>query len=566
MSLELKQSLSLKLQQQLVMTPQLQLAIKLLQLNRLELNEMVVQQMLENPMLEEERSEAETPQKEGASKPLSEPQAEAPVVEPSDQNNLDIPWEAMAESYAYQPPGSNIRQGQDELPGYDQTLTRSATLTEHLMWQLQLSEFKEIERDIAARIIGDLDEYGYLIGGTAVAQLGASPASEATGGDGDTGSGTTGSEAVAPVTTDLLTTAADGPSPGEAAPEADDATNDATNTVPDWPEDPADASAPGVIVAIAQELEVPISWIEHVRLRVMRFDPLGVASLDLRECLLTQLDALGYDEEDLPFQMVQDFLKEIENRNYKAIARKLKVSMEEIGDALKIITQLEPRPGRSFADDGAGPEAQYITPDIHVYKIGDDYAISLNEDGLPKLRISRFYRRQLKEAQSRGETKSYIRDKLRSATWLIRSIHQRQRTIYRVMESILKFQREFFDRGVEHLKPMVLQDVARDIGMHESTISRVTSHKYVHTPQGIFELKYFFNSPIRRTHGEDVASESVKNIIKQLVTEEDPHKPLSDARIVALLKQRNIEIARRTVAKYRDVMGILSSSKRKKIF
>lgn len=502
------------------MTPQLQLAIKLLQLNRLELNDMVTQQMLENPLLEErqESAEPEAPPPSAVDKPsqgpdqrqeptIPEPPAHGDTAAAADGGGLDIPWEAMAESYAYQPPGSNVRQGNDEMPGYDQTLTRSETLQEHLMWQLQLADLNELEREIGARIIGDVDELGYLKRGVQ---------KKLTKKEREEGMAE--------------------PAPPRPAPQV-----------------------------IAEELEMPIEWVENVRHRIMKFDPVGVASVDLRECLLFQLDVLGYDEDDMVFLMVRDFLKEIEHRNYKTIAKKLKTSMEEIGEALKIITQLEPKPGRSFSSNGA-PETQYITPDIYVVKVGEEYTITLNEDGLPKLRISRFYRNQLKEARSRGETKTYIRDKLRSATWLIRSIHQRQRTIYKVMDSILKYQQEFFDKGVTQLKPMVLQDVARDIGMHESTISRVTSNKYVHTPQGIFELKYFFNSSIKGTDGEDIASESVKNHIKQIISEEDPKRPHSDAQIVKLLKVRKIEIARRTVAKYREMMGILPSSKRKQIF
>ncbi|MBN2358177.1 MAG: RNA polymerase factor sigma-54 [Deltaproteobacteria bacterium] len=540
MALELKQSLSLKLTQQLVMTPQLQLAIKLLQLNRLELTELVRQEMLENPMLEQDAEPADgSAGADGEASEVSEPTAEpapGPAVAEAgpeerggrESGGLDIPWETMAESYAYQPPGSNVRQGMEELPSYEQTLTRSETLQEHLLWQLQLANLSALERDIGARIIGDIDESGYLKGASITVDDLAAPSTEA-----------------AP--------------PAEASAEP-------AQPEPVLKPKPEPAAATQVLAAIADDLEVPIEWIERVRHRILRFDPIGVGALDLRECLLVQLDQLGYDDDDLVYLIVRDHLRDVERRNYKAIVKTLKVTLEEVGDAIKIITQLEPKPGRSFHPGGGAPEAQYITPDIYVQKVGDEYTILLNEDGLPKLRISRFYRNQLKEAAARGETKSYIRDKLRSATWLIRSIHQRQRTIYKVMDSILRFQRDFFDRGVAHLKPMVLQDVARDIGMHESTISRVTSNKYVHTPQGIFELKYFFNSSIHRTEGDDIASESVKNHIKEIITGEDPKRPLSDAQIVKLLRDRKIEIARRTVAKYREMMGILPSSKRKQIF
>jgi RNA polymerase sigma-54 factor len=236
--------------------------------------------------------------------------------------------------------------------------------------------------------------------------------------------------------------------------------------------------------------------------------------------------------------------------------------MEDVARAVNVIRGLEPRPGRQFVEE----TPQYITPDIYVHKLGDEYVIMLNDDGLPKLRVNSFYR----NAMRRGDeipagAKDYVQDKMRSAAWLIRSIHQRQKTIYRVMESILRFQRDFFDRGIAHLRPMVLRDVAEDIGMHESTISRVTTNKYAHTPQGIFELKYFFNSSIRRVHGEAIASASVQDKIRQIIESEDPQHPYSDDKIARILRTQNIDIARRTVAKYRDILKVLPSNKRKQI-
>jgi len=256
-------------------------------------------------------------------------------------------------------------------------------------------------------------------------------------------------------------------------------------------------------------------------------------------------------------------MKFLESKNYPAIARDLKITLEEVIEAARLLVKLDPKPGRNFTGD----DAQYITPDVYIYKLGEDYTVVLNDDGLSKLRISNAYRSALKNgAIPTGQTKEFVQDKLRSAMWLIRSIHQRQRTIFKVTESIVKFQRDFLDRGIAQLKPLILRDVAEDIGMHESTVSRVTSNKYVHTPQGIFELKYFFNSSIARTSGDDIASEAVKNHIKQLVSAEDAKNPYSDQKIVELLRAQGIEIARRTVAKYREVLGVLPSSKRKKYY
>jgi RNA polymerase sigma-54 factor len=221
---------------------------------------------------------------------------------------------------------------------------------------------------------------------------------------------------------------------------------------------------------------------------------------------------------------------------------------------------LEPRPGLQFSEE----EPIYINPDIYVYKLEDEFIIVLNDDGMPKLKVNSFYKETINHSGEGSEkAKDYLQEKLRSAAWLIRSIHQRQKTIYRVMESIVKYQRDFFEKGIGYLKPMVLRDVAQDIGMHESTISRVTTNKYAYTPQGIFELKYFFNSSINRIHGEAIASASVMDKIRLIIESENPKKPYSDNKISNLLEKANINIARRTVAKYREMIGVLPSNKRK---
>jgi len=289
------------------------------------------------------------------------------------------------------------------------------------------------------------------------------------------------------------------------------------------------------------------------------FDPIGVCSRNLGECLLIQARHFGLDD-TIVTQIIENHLNHLENKNYKAIVKSLKTNIEEIIAAVQVIKSLEPKPGRQFVEE----EAQYINPDVFVYKLENEFVILVNDDGMPKLHVNNFYKNAFKEdGNFSDEAKEYIQEKMRSATWLIRSIHQRQKTIYRVMESILKFQRSFFDKGIAYLKPMVLRDVAEDIGMHESTISRVTTNKYVHTPRGIFELKYFFNSSIQRVEGDAIASASVQDKIKQLIESEDPKKPFSDDKISKLLKESNICIARRTVAKYREMMKVLPSNKRK---
>jgi RNA polymerase sigma-54 factor len=292
---------------------------------------------------------------------------------------------------------------------------------------------------------------------------------------------------------------------------------------------------------------------------VQTFDPVGVAARDIRECLLIQARFRNL-EGTIIEKILLEHMDRLENKKYDQIAKSLSIPIQEVLSAISVITSFEPKPGRSYHDE----ETIYISPDIYVFKVGDDYVIELNEDGLPKLRLSRYYREILsrRDSLSQGD-RQYIQEKLKSAAWLIKSIHQRQRTIYRVTESIVRFQRQFFDRGTVHLRPLVLRDVAEDIQMHESTISRVTTNKYVHTPQGVFELKYFFNSAIDSLDGESIASESVKEHIRNIVKSENKAKPYSDQEVADLLRNLNINIARRTVAKYRETMGILPSRKRK---
>jgi RNA polymerase sigma-54 factor len=305
----------------------------------------------------------------------------------------------------------------------------------------------------------------------------------------------------------------------------------------------------------------PAERVGQVLQMMQTFDPIGVCARDIKECLLIQARHLNLGD-SVVTRIIEHHLNHLENKNYKAICRALKVDLDTVVSAVSVIKGLEPRPGREFSED----EAVYINPDIYVYKMEDEFVILLNDDGMPKLKVNAFYR----EAISGGEqisskAKDYIQDKMRSAAWLIRSIHQRQKTIYKVMESIVRYQREFFDHGIAHLKPMVLRDVAQDIGMHESTISRVTTNKYAYTPQGIYELKYFFNSSINRVHGGAVASASVQEKIREIIDNENPKRPYSDSKIAEILKSSNIDIARRTVAKYREMMKVLPSNKRKQV-
>ena len=305
----------------------------------------------------------------------------------------------------------------------------------------------------------------------------------------------------------------------------------------------------------------PHEKVEEILSIIQTFDPIGVCARDLRECLLVQAKNLGL-ENSIITDIIDDHLPNLEKKHYKVICKALKKSMDEVVSAINVIKIMEPKPGRQFSEE----TPQYINPDIYVYKLENDFVIMLNDDGMPKLRVNSFYKNSIGRGKKvSGEAEDYIQEKMRSAAWLIKSIHQRQKTIYRVMESILRFQREFFDKGIAYLKPMVLRDVAQDIGMHESTISRVTTNKYAFTPQGIYELKYFFNSSIRRMHGGNIASASVQDKIRQIIQNENPHKPYSDDKIAQILKNEEIHIARRTVAKYREMLKVLPSNKRKQL-
>jgi RNA polymerase sigma-54 factor len=315
------------------------------------------------------------------------------------------------------------------------------------------------------------------------------------------------------------------------------------------------------VAELAASAGIAEAEFERTLTRVQLLDPPGIAARDVPECLLLQLDRMNLTYSPAA-EICRKHLKLLERKDLAGLCKALGCSREQVTEALETLKRLNPFPGLEFSTT----DPVYVTPDVYIRKVADEYVISLNEDGMPKLRFSSAYRRMLSDRSAPDDTRKYLSEKLKGAAFLIKSIHQRQRTIYRVTDSIFKFQREFLDHGVEHLKPLVLRDVADDLGFHESTISRVTTNKYVDTPRGVFELKYFFDSPISRFQGESLSSESVKNRIRQIVGAEDPKKPLSDQRIVEILRGSNIDIARRTVAKYREILGLGSSSERRPMY
>ena len=307
---------------------------------------------------------------------------------------------------------------------------------------------------------------------------------------------------------------------------------------------------------IAQRCGATAEQVAAVLAIVQGFDPPGVAARNIQECLLLQLkrDPLP---DPVSVEIVEAHFEDLSRRRYADIARAQKLPLDRIMESVEEIMALEPKPGRRFG----GNDSRYIVPDVFVYKIGDEYTIVLNEDGIPRLRVNSLYRSLLRS--SGNDARQYVEQKLRSALWLIKSVDQRQRTLRKVTQSIVKFQREFLDRGLAHLRPLSLRDVGEDIGMHESTISRVTTNKYVETPQGLFELKFFFHSGIASGDGEMVSSVSVKKMIQDILAAEDAAKPQSDQEVAQALQKRGLTIARRTVAKYREELGILPSHQRR---
>jgi len=301
-------------------------------------------------------------------------------------------------------------------------------------------------------------------------------------------------------------------------------------------------------------------------LRLVRgFEPAGIGCRTLQESLLVQLDILGEDPQSLTYRVVEQHWDLFKKRQFQPLAKAVDVPLRDLEPVVEAIRGLETRPGRQFSTE----RTFYVEPDVVIAKVGEEYVIQLNDDGLPRLRISRRYRdflRQWREEKTETEAQQFVREKMRSALWLIKCLDQRQKTIYKVADSIIRQQRDFLDRGLDHLRPMVLRDVADDIGMHESTVSRVVSNKYIHTPRGLFPLKFFFHSGIDREYGEDISSLTVKRKIEHLIQSEEPKRPLSDSELMRILNREGIHIARRTVAKYRDELGIPSSTDRKQIF
>ncbi len=477
----IQQKLHTKLVQKLILTPSLQQAIKLLPMSTIELSDLLNQEMVENPLLEEVPTEELQPA-EAAQTP--EKPAEAAVETSAEKNDT---WDDADYEYFF---GDYLDDGYrprtptevKELPPIENTLSTSASLSDHLLWQLSIQTDNDELREIGSAIIGNLDDDGYLV--ASVEEIGS---------------------------------------------------------MGDW-------SVETVTAALAH---------------VQTFDPIGVAARDLQECLLLQIRHLGL--EGTPTEkIVSEHLRLLQNHQVPELAKRLGLTIDELKDHIEVIRHLDPKPGSRYNPS----QSQYVIPDVYVVKVEDHYEVFLNEEGLPQLRISPVYRRLLDKSASENnaETRAYVKDKFRSALWLIKSVDQRQKTIHKVATSIVNFQRDFLDHGIEHLRPLVLRDVANDIGMHESTVSRVVNNKYMHTPQGVYEMKFFFHSGISSSYGESVSSVTIKQRIRKIIEAEDPRKPLSDSKIVNILQREGLMLARRTIAKYREELKIPTSNQRKVLY
>ncbi len=474
----LENRLDLRLSQRLILTPQLQQAIKLLQMPQLELVQVLTQELVDNPFLEESAEEPDT----------DEATAEdTPVAAPDEVFDTEISFDNIAgfrvDDYFDQRSSDGrdlgyFSPGIDEQPSYELFYSKKPDLYDHLLWQLRLSNAADHVRMAAEAVIGNIDEDGYLR--------------------------TSEEELVSAMDTDTET----------------------------------------VRKAIAL---------------VQSFDPPGIGARDLKECLLLQLNALDLGQ-TLVGKIVGGHMELVERKKYSVLAKQYAATLDEIMTAVKIIEGLEPRPGRIFPST----ETNYVVPDVYISKTDEGYQIVLNEEGMPKLVLNSGYRKLLlrKDMLTREE-REFLKEKLKRATELIKSLDQRNKTIYKVSASILKFQIDFFDRGMQFLKPLNLKDVAMDIGMHESTISRVTSNKFLSCDHGVSSFRFFFSSAIQSDAG-DISSTLVKDLIKKVILEEDAMHPFSDQMIVDKLKEQNINIARRTVAKYREELKIPPQNQRKK--
>ncbi len=478
----IKISQGLKQSQNLAMTPQLQQAIKLLTLTHLEMTNVIAEEMVENPMLEEAGVDTDvesSAENDGEIREAtSEDFSEAPLMKDKD----DFDWDSYADSFNSNSSTSpNMASGDsDEMPSYENIVSKGMTLAEHLEWQLKMETLSDDQWKLAQLIIGNINDDGYL-----------------------------------------------------------------------------DVNFEELIAESGIDREEAFDILEIIQ----RLDPVGCGASNLQECLLAQA-RIAEERSPLLEKLIRDHLEDLQSKNFDKISKALSVSIDQVKQTSLLLQNFHPKPGRLVAT----PDTHYILPDIYVVEAGGEFVVQVNDEGIPRLKISKLYQEMIKKGAGHktDEASEFVKDKLRAAEWLIKSIQNRQKTIEKVSKAIVAKQQEFFKKGPKFLKPMVLKDVANEIGMHESTVSRVTTNKYMHTPLGTFELKYFFNTGIGgKDGGVDIASEVLKLKIKAIFDGENPTKPLSDQKVVEILARENLTVARRTVTKYREMLGVAPSSKRK---
>ena len=564
MAMQMK--MQMKMSQQLIMTPQLQQAIKLLQLSRAELEELIEQTLIENPVLEEGIDMDTFPNKTEDSQETTET-AESPEVvadtddfetarenEPEKKDQDEIDWQQYIEQVeqfgGYQERRYNVASEDDEGPSIEATAAQTESLADHLVWQLDMLDLSKLEYLAGAHLIGNIDDDGFLV--TSIRELLESQrdlydqivAKHKSGDLPD----------LPEIDPDMLDLKFQSGKPTQKKKNKKEEPSDFVEEVNVLEEEPKKTEL----------LSAACSFVENVLAKIQQFNPNGVGARSLQECLLIQLDILG-ESGNLCSRIVKNDMPLLESKDLKKIARRQKQDIEQVIEAYRLIMSLEPKPGREFI---ANPSHHYIIPDVYIYQKDHEYKVALNSAGMPRLRISNYYKDLSNTLEDDGSlTKDYILEKVKAGQWLLKSIEQRQKTIYRVTKSILRFQKEFFEKGIHYLRPLVLKDVAEDIDVHESTVSRITTNKYVHTPQGIFELKYFFTSGIDQGRGEAVSSKRIKDMIMQMVQKENLKSPYTDLQIADVLERKSgIKVARRTVAKYREALNILPSNKRKQLF
>ncbi len=562
----MQMKMQMKMSQQLIMTPQLQQAIKLLQLSRAELEELIEQTLIENPVLEEGIDMDTFPNKTEDSQETTET-AESPEVvadtddfetarenEPEKKDQDEIDWQQYIEQVeqfgGYQERRYNVASEDQEGPSIEATAAQTESLADHLVWQLDMLDLSKLEYLAGAHLIGNIDDDGFLV--TSIRELLESQrdlydqivAKHKSGDLPD----------LPEIDPDMLDLKFQSGKPTQKKKNKKEEPSDFVEEVNVLEEEPKKTEL----------LSAACSFVENVLVKIQQFNPNGVGARSLQECLLIQLDILG-ESGNLCSRIVKNDMPLLESKDLKKIARRQKQDIEQVIEAYRLIMSLEPKPGREFI---VNPSHHYIIPDVYIYQKDHEYKVALNSAGMPRLRISNYYKDLSNTLEDDGSlTKDYILEKVKAGQWLLKSIEQRQKTIYRVTKSILRFQKEFFEKGIHYLRPLVLKDVAEDIDVHESTVSRITTNKYVHTPQGIFELKYFFTSGIDQGRGEAVSSKRIKDMIMQMVQKENLKSPYTDLQIADVLERKSgIKVARRTVAKYREALNILPSNKRKQLF